>query len=136
VAGVRGFAARARRFGAFARVRDEGRHRYLIGDVGLPLGALPLAAPIHGGLAQSTVLFAMGRDSGDATAWLNAGGLHADAGRQRDPSFFADLEASMACIGERFGARRVLHNWPHGPGFLVANHRASPRRRSHRHHAP
>jgi cholesterol oxidase len=107
-------AGRGPAFGSFTRVRDHGRHRYLIGDVGLPLAALPLPQAIRGRLAQSAVLFAMGRDSGDATTWFEGGGLHTDAGRERDPSFYTDLEASMARIAEHFGPRRVLHNWPHG----------------------
>jgi cholesterol oxidase len=117
-------AGRGPAFGAFARVRAQGRHRYLVGDVGLPLAALPLPGPVRARLAQSAVLFAMGRDAGGATAWLDDGGLRTDAGRLQDPAFYAELEASMAGIADHFRPRRVLHNWPHGgsPTSLTTVH--------------
>jgi cholesterol oxidase len=109
-------AGRGPAFGAFTRTRHEGRHRYLVGDVGLPLAALPMPAGLRARLSQTGVLFAMGRDAGGAQAWLESGTLRTDAGRQEDPALYAEIEATMASIAVRFDARRVLHNWPHGRG--------------------
>lgn len=103
-------------FGSFNRVRDDGRHRYLVGDLGLPLAALPLPGPARRRLSESMVIFGMGRDKGGGRAWLENGRLRTDLGRALDPELYADMEMSMERIAAELGAKRVLYNWPHGRG--------------------
>jgi cholesterol oxidase len=98
--------ARGPAFGSYTRVRHAERHRYLIGDVGLPLAALPLPGPIRCRLAQSMVLFGMGRDAGGGRAWLESGCLRTDVGRRLDPVLYGEVAAAMAGIAARLGGRR------------------------------
>lgn len=103
-------------FGAFTRVRDDGRHRYLVGDLGLPVAALPLPGMVRRRLSESMILFGMGRDKGGGRAWLENGLLRTDLGRALDPDLYADMEMSMERIAAELGGNRVLYNWPHGRG--------------------
>src|SRR5262249_53384663 len=48
---------------AFVPVEHEGRLRFIVGEVGLPLAALPLGARLRRRLGRSTGLIAMGRDA-------------------------------------------------------------------------
>src|SRR5262245_5235274 len=101
---------------AFVPVEHEGRLRFIVGEVGLPLAALPLGLPLRRRLARATGLIAMGRDASTGVIEYDGRGLRSDVGRGIDPAVFRDIESTLARIAEPYRARRVWLNAPNGPG--------------------
>jgi cholesterol oxidase len=101
---------------AFVRVEHEGRLRFIVGEVGLPLGALPLPAPLRRRLARTAGLIAMGRDSSTGTIEYDGKGLRTATGRAVDPGMFADIERAIDQITVAYRARRTWLNAPAGRG--------------------
>src|SRR5262249_57476934 len=94
----------------------EGRLRFIVGEGGLPLGALPLPPPLRRRLGRTAGLIAMGRDSSTGTIEYDGQGLRTETGRAVDPGMFADIERAMDQITVAYRARRTWLNAPAGRG--------------------
>ncbi len=101
---------------AFVRVEHEGELRFIVGEVGLPLAALPLAAPLRRRAARAAGLIAMGRDSSTGVIEYDGVGLRSAVGRSIDPGVFASIEDALDRVAGRYRARRVWLNAPSGRG--------------------
>src|SRR5262249_3529739 len=60
---------------AFVRIEREGSLRFIVGEVGLPLGALPLGGRLRSRLGKATGLIAMGRDASTGAIEYDGRGL-------------------------------------------------------------
>lgn len=101
---------------AFVRVEHEGRLRFIVGEVGLPLAALPLGAPIRRRVRRAAGLIAMGRDASTGVIEYDGIGLRSQVGRAIDPGVFADIERTLDRLAVPYRARRVWLNAPNGRG--------------------
>ncbi len=101
---------------AFVRVEHEGRLRFIVGEVGMPLAALPLGARLRRRLGRSAGLIAMGRDASTGVIEYDGVGLRSDAGRAIDPGLFADIEHTLDQVSVPYHGRRVWLNAPNGRG--------------------
>jgi cholesterol oxidase len=99
---------------AFVRVEHEGRLRFIVGEVGLPLAALPLGTRLRRRLGRSTGLLAMGRDASTGTIAYDGRMLRSDVGRAIDPGLIGDIERTLDQVSLPYGARRVWLNAPNG----------------------
>lgn len=110
--------------GAVCHVSVNGRHRYLIGELGPPALALPLPGPLRRRLGQSLFLFGMGRDASTGTLGFDGTGLITEVGRSLDPALFVELEDALLRIARHYRPRRVISNvlagW--GPEGLFTVH--------------
>ncbi len=100
---------------AFVRVEHEGRLRFIVGEVGLPLAALPLGG-LRRRLAHATGLIAMGRDASTGVVEFDGIGLRSRVGRGIDPGLFADIERTLDQVAAPYRGRRVWLNAPNGRG--------------------
>ncbi len=101
---------------AFVEVRHEGRLRFIVGEVGLPLGALPLGGRLRRRHARAAGLIAMGRDASTGVIEYDGRGLRSRVGRSIDPDLFADVERTLDRVALPYRARRVWLNVPGGRG--------------------
>jgi cholesterol oxidase len=101
---------------AFVRVEHEGRLRFIVGEVGLPLGALPLPAALRRRLARTAGLIAMGRDASTGTIEYDGRGLRTATGRAMDPGLFTDIERAVDQVAAAYRPRRTWLNAPAGRG--------------------
>src|SRR5262249_51720831 len=101
---------------AFVRVEHEGQLRFIVGEVGLPLGALPLAGPLRRRLARAAGLIAMGRDASTVVIEYDGIGLRSHVGRAIDPVVFGEIEDALDRVAGPYRARRVWLNAPSGRG--------------------
>jgi cholesterol oxidase len=100
-------------FNAFTRVLAGGRHRFLTGEVGLPVQGLPVPRPLRGWLRRSTLLFGMGRDASTGTIGYDGRGVTTPLGRSFDSALFHAMESSAARIARHYRPRRFV------PGFMA-----------------
>lgn len=103
-------------FNAFTRIEDRGRLRFVLGEVTLPVEALPLPRRVAAALRRSTGLIAMGRDAGGGTLHFDGRGLVTDAGRGLDRALFSEVEDAMARLARTYDPRAVVLNLPWGRG--------------------
>ena len=101
---------------AFVRIEREGRLRFIVGEVGLPLAALPLPRMLRRRVARATGLIAMGRDASAGAIEYDGRGLRSTVGRAMDPTLFDDIETALARLARPYRARRVWLNAPSGRG--------------------
>jgi len=101
---------------AFVRIEREGRLCFIVGEVGLPLAALPLAGSLHRRIARATGLIAMGRDASTGAIEYDGRGLRSTVGRAMDPTIFDDIERTLDRIATPYRARRLWLNAPNGRG--------------------
>jgi cholesterol oxidase len=101
---------------AFVRIEHEGRLRFIVGEVGLPLAALPLAGSLRRRVARATGLIAMGRDASTGAIEYDGHGLRSTVGRAMDPTIFDDIERTLDRIATPYRARRLWLNAPNGRG--------------------
>jgi cholesterol oxidase len=101
---------------ALHRQRSGARQRYVIGEAGLPLNALPLPGWLHARLARSAALFAIGRERAAGALWLEGSALRSSSGRAADPELYDELERTSARIARGYAARGTLLAWPGGAG--------------------
>jgi cholesterol oxidase len=90
--------------------------RYLIGEAGLPLGALPLPKPIQRLLGTTGLLLAMGADASTGTIGFDGEFLRSEVGRDIDPDIFDAIEADAAKIGAAYLPKATWINAPAGRG--------------------
>lgn len=103
-------------FGAFTRVESEGKYRFLVGEVGFPVGALPLPWPLSSWLRNSTVLFCMGRDASTGTVSFDGEGLRTSLARSMDRRIFDEIEEAVQRIAGQYEPSRIFFNLFSGKG--------------------
>ncbi|MCB0220873.1 MAG: GMC family oxidoreductase [Chrysiogenetes bacterium] len=103
-------------FNAFASIEAKGAHRFLVGEVGVPAGALPLPESMRASLRRSAFLFCMGRDASAARIEFDGKGITTTAGREMDRALFDEMEQTVARVAAHYGPERVLGNLPWGKG--------------------
>ena len=96
--------------------RDDGAYRFVVGEAGLPLNALPLPEPVRRRLARTSALFGIGRERATAQLRLDGPALRTTAGRHVDPELYEAMEQASARIARGYEARRSRVAWPRGPG--------------------
>jgi cholesterol oxidase len=101
---------------AFVRVEHAGRLRFIVGEVGLPLAALPLGSRLRRRLGRSAGLIAMGRDASTGVVEYDGVGLRSEVGRRVDPDLFGDIERALDQVSVPYRARRVWLNAPNRRG--------------------
>jgi cholesterol oxidase len=109
---------------AFVRVEQGGTLRFIVGEVGLPLAALPLGRRLRRRLGRTAGLIAMGRDASTGVVEYDGAGLRSGVGRGLDPGLFRDIECALDRVSVPYGARRVWLNAPNrrGADRLVTVH--------------
>lgn len=99
-------STRGTSFNAFVRVTDDGAHRYLTGEVGVPGGLVP--APLRPWLRRSTFLFSMGRDEPAASVGFDGTGITTSVRRSLNADLFDDIEQTTERIAGAYRAQRVI----------------------------
>lgn len=107
-------SARGPSFNSYLRVPEhgDGPLRYLVGELGLPLSALPLPRVVQRMLGTSGLLIAMGVDSSTGTVGFDGEFLRSDVGRELDPEIYDAIEADSAKIA---AAYRPTFSWINAP---------------------
>lgn len=100
-------STRGTSFNAFVRVTDDGAHRYLTGEVGVP-GALPVPRPLRRSLRRSTFIFSMGRDEPVAAVGFDGTGITTSVRRSANAELFDDIERTTERIAHAYEARRLI----------------------------
>lgn len=113
--GVLSESSRGPSFGAVSRITRAGTPRFVLGEVGLPVQALPLPGPLRRALERSTFLFCMGRDASTGTLGFDGTGLTTSLGRSFDPALYQEMQEAMMQVAEHYQARRVLPRIFTGP---------------------
>jgi cholesterol oxidase len=105
-------------FNAYLRVGSERGTdpRYLVGELGLPLSALPIPRTLARMLGTSGLLIAMGADASTGTVGFDGEFLRSDVGRELDPAMYAAIEADSAKIAAAYRPRMAWINAPSGRG--------------------
>lgn len=105
-------------FNAYLRVPEhgDGPLRYLVGEVGLPLSALPLPRIVARLLGTSGLLIAMGTDASTGTVGFDGQLLRSDVGRDLDPKIYAAIEDDSAKIAAAYRPKLSWINAPAGRG--------------------
>lgn len=96
-----------------AFVRRDG---FIVGEVGLPLAAMPLPSAVRRRLGRTALLLAMGRDASTGELRWDGGALRTTAGRDLDPTLFAEMEDAIERVGRRYDPARLFMNVPSGRG--------------------
>jgi cholesterol oxidase len=111
-------STRGPNFNAYLRVPEhgEGPSRYLVGEVGLPLSALPLPKFVARLLGTSGVLMAMGADASTGSLGFDGEFLRCEVGRELDPEIFAAIEAEAAKLSAAYRPKLSWINAPAGRG--------------------
>ncbi|MCA9602993.1 MAG: hypothetical protein KC417_13260 [Myxococcales bacterium] len=113
---VRGLS-RGPAFNAFVRRALPDARRYLVGELGLPLEALPVGGALRAWLERAAVFVAMGEDTVRSSLRFDGSeGLLTDASRDGDPALFAAMETDMAALARAYGSARAWLNVPSGRG--------------------
>ncbi len=103
-------------FNSFLPQSENGRYRFLVAEVGMPLGETGLPGFLRKRFQKSILLLGMGRDASSGTIRFDGEGLVTDTGRSMDPGIYGDMEAVMDRIAKAYGPRRTLLNAPAGRG--------------------
>jgi cholesterol oxidase len=92
------------------------RDRFIVGEVGLPLAAMPLPRSVRRRLGRTALLLAMGRDASTGELTYDGGALRTTVGRDLDPSLFAEIEDAIEAVGRPYSPARLFMNVPSGRG--------------------
>jgi cholesterol oxidase len=90
--------------------------RYLVGEAGLPLSALPLPKLLRRALGSSGLLLAMGADASTGTLGFDGEFLRSEVGRDLDPAIFDAIENEAARLTGAYEPRFSWINAPSGRG--------------------
>lgn len=103
-------------FNAFARIEADGVRRFVLGEVGIPVQALPVPWPLDTWLRRSTFLFCMGRDACAGAVGFDGTGLTTDVGRSADAALFDEMREAVAKVARAYRPTRVLDDFLSGRG--------------------
>lgn len=95
-------------FGAFSRITDNGRHRFLLGEVGTTPDALPLPKIVRRWLRRSTFLFCMGREASTGSLGFDGTGLTTSLGRSVDGALYDEMERMIRKVAGEYEPKRLL----------------------------
>jgi cholesterol oxidase len=102
-------------FNAYVPGADS-KLRYLVGEAGLPLSALPLPNILRRALGSSGLLLAMGADASTGTLGFDGEFLRSEVGRDLDPAIFDAIEKEAARLSGAYDPRFSWINAPSGRG--------------------
>jgi cholesterol oxidase len=102
--------------GAVSSIRRGRTHLYAIGELGLPVQALPLPEFLCRRLRLSTFLFSMGRDASNGRTGFDGRALATDVGRSLDPALYNEMETAMTRMARHYRPKRLLSNFLAGRG--------------------
>lgn len=102
--------------GALARVADVGVHRFAMGELGLPVQAIPGPELLRRWLRRSTLLFCMGRDTSSAVTGFDGKGVTTSARRSQDSAVYDEIEEAITGVGRHYRPRRLILNLLSGRG--------------------
>jgi cholesterol oxidase len=108
-------SARGPAFNAYVPGADADL-RYLVGEAGLPLSALPLPKLVRRALGSSGLLLAMGADASTGTLGFDGEFLRSEVGRDLDPAMFDAIEKEAARLSGAYEPRFSWINTPSGRG--------------------
>jgi cholesterol oxidase len=108
-------------FSAVSSVEQDGRPRFQLGAVGVPVDALPVG-PLAPWLRRSTFLFSMGPDASDGAVDFDGRGLVTSVDRSHDPALFDEMDRATRRVAEQYLCRRWLPLPPPGRGGLLTVH--------------
>lgn len=108
--------------GAGMLVAEDGEHRFLVAEMGVPADALPLPNAVRRRLQRSVVLAGMGRDASTGVIQFDGRELRTATDRSLDPELFGQLEAAMTQIAEGYRPRRIRPSVDPKTGQLVTVH--------------
>jgi cholesterol oxidase len=94
-------------FSAATTVERDGRSRYTLGAVGVPVDALPVG-PLAPWLRRSTFLFSMGPDAADGAVGFGGRGLVTSVDRTYDGALFEEMDAATRRVAEQYVGRGWL----------------------------
>lgn len=103
-------------FNSFLPIRQDGHHRFLIGEVGMPVRELNLPGPLKRRLERTILLLGMGRDASRGTVAFDGEGLLTDLGRSMDPLIFGQMETAMGKVAKQYQPSRYALNVLGGRG--------------------
>lgn len=111
-------------FGAFTRIGDDSAERFVLGEVGLPVAALPVPEVLRRTLRQSAFLFCMGRDASDGVVDFDGTGLVTSMARSRDASLYDAMEQAVARVAQHYEPKRLVPSFlsPRGGDGLFSVH--------------
>jgi len=101
-------SSRGPSFGAFSRITAGGVHRFLLGEVGLPVQALRLPGFLVRPLLRSTLLFCMGREASTGTTGFDGTGLTTAVGRSLDPALYDEMEQAVTRVARHYQPARLF----------------------------
>lgn len=101
--------------GAGLLVEQDGEHRFLIAEMGVPTDRLPLPQVARQRLRSSVVLSGMGRDASTGAITFDGRELRTTTGRSLDPELFGQLQSALAEIARGYRPRWSWVNPPGGP---------------------
>jgi cholesterol oxidase len=96
-----------------AFVRRDG---FIVGEVGLPLAAMPLPGRLRRRLGRAALLLAMGRDASTGELRFDGSALRTTMGRDVDPALFAEIEGAIEAVSRGYDPGRLFLNVPSGRG--------------------
>jgi cholesterol oxidase len=96
-----------------AFVRRDG---FIVGEVGLPLAAMPLPRAVRRRLGRAALLLAMGRDASTGEIGFDGSALRTTDGRDLDAPLFEKMEETIEAVSRPYGAARLFVNVPSGRG--------------------
>jgi len=95
-------------FNAYTRLRHNGSYNYLVGEVGLPVHALPLLWPLNRWLKQSTYLFGMGRDASKGTIEFDGETLTTCISQSMDRELFTRIQQTIDEIAKGYQPKKII----------------------------
>lgn len=102
-------------FAAYLPLKKDGQFHYLIGEVGMPLKALPIPQGLKF-LEQTVILLSMGRDNASGKITFDGSHLHTDLSREMDPAYFHLVEKTIEQIAAGYRPKGFWLNAPWGRG--------------------
>jgi cholesterol oxidase len=95
-------------FGAFSRIKENGRYRFLLGEVGTTPEAFPVPGLVRGWLRRSTFLFCMGRETSTGTTSFERSSLITSVDRCLDPALYDEMERLIRRVAKHYEPKRIL----------------------------
>jgi cholesterol oxidase len=103
-------SARGPTFGSLSRIFSGGAYRFLVGEAGLPVDALPVPDLLAAPLQSSIILLCMGRDASTGTMRFDGTGLTTSLGRADDALLYDEMRRLLARLARHYRPARVLFN--------------------------
>jgi cholesterol oxidase len=94
--------------GVLSRITTGGTPHLIVGQIGLPVQALPVPPFLRRRLQKSTLLFCMGRNAAGGTIEFDGRGLVTSIGRSFDAPLYDEIETTLARVAGHFAPKRLI----------------------------